>query len=117
MVKIDNRIPKRGDIIKLQLNPRTGSEQSGYRPTIVISPFDYNQISKIILICPITSRKKGWVFEVDLPPQMQTYGVVLVDQIRAVDCSVRLAVFVEESPQTLIDEVLAKLETLVTNII
>lgn len=114
MVKIDDRIPKRGDIIKLQLNPRTGSEQSGYRPVIVISPLTYNQISKIILICPITSRKKGWIFEVELPPKMQTYGVVLVDQVRAVDCSARIAVFIEESPSLLIDEVLAKLEILVT---
>lgn len=114
MVKINHRIPQRGDIIKLQLNPRTGSEQSGYRPAIVISPSAYNQISKIILICLITSRKKGWVFEVDLPSQMHIHGVILVDQIRAVDCSARTAIFVEESPSFLIDEVLAKLETLVS---
>ncbi|WP_069790882.1 type II toxin-antitoxin system PemK/MazF family toxin (plasmid) [Cyanobacterium sp. IPPAS B-1200] len=113
MVKIDNRIPQRGDIVKLELNPRTGSEQSGYRPALVISPIAYNQISKIILICPITSRKKGWVFEVKLPSEMQTHGVVLVDQIRAVDCVARQTTFVEESPPSLIDEVLAKLETLI----
>ena len=116
MVEINNRIPRRGDIIKLQLNPRTGSEQSGYRPAMVISPITYNRISKVIIICPITSRKKGWVFEVDLLAQMETYGVILVDQIRAVDCSARLAIFVEQAPQVLVDEVLAKLETLVTNI-
>jgi len=114
LVKISNRIPQRGDIIKLELNPRTGSEQSGYRPALVISPITYNQISKIILICPITSRKKGWVFEVELPPEMQTQGVVLVDQIRAVDCVARQTTFIEESPSLLIDEVLAKLEPLVT---
>ena len=34
MVKIDNRIPQRGDIFRLSLNPRVGSEQSGYRPVI-----------------------------------------------------------------------------------
>ena len=49
MVKIDNRIPQRGDIFRLSLNPRVGSEQSGYRPVIVISPTTYNQIFKIIL--------------------------------------------------------------------
>lgn len=114
LVKINNRIPQRGDIIKLELNPRTGSEQSGYRPAMVISPITYNQISKIILICPITSRKKGWVFEVELPPEMQTHGVVLADQIRAVDCAARSTTFVEESPLSLINEVLAKLEPLIT---
>jgi mRNA interferase MazF len=114
LVKISNHIPQRGDIIKLELNPRTGSEQSGYRPAIVISPLAYNQFSKIILICPITSRKKGWVFEVELPPEMKTHGVILADQIRAVDCIARQTTFVEESPSSLINEVLAKLEPLIT---
>lgn len=114
MVKINNRIPKRGDVIRLKLNPRTGSEQAGYRPAIIISPITYNRISKILLVCPITSRRKGWSFEVELPAQMQTQGVVLVDQLRAVDCTARLAVFVEEAPSELIDEILAKLETLIT---
>lgn len=114
MVKINNRIPKRGDIIRLELNPRTGSEQAGYRPTIIISPVAYNRISKIILVCPITSRKKGWPFEVELPEQMQTHGVVLVDQIRAVDCTARSAVFVEQAPAEFVEEVLARLDSLIT---
>lgn len=114
MVKINNRIPNRGDIIRLELNPRTGSEQAGYRPAIIISPTAYNRISKIVLVCPITSRQKGWPFEVELPAQLQTSGVVLVDQLRAVDCSARLAVFVEEAPSEFVNEVLALLETLVT---
>jgi mRNA interferase MazF len=114
LVKIDGRVPERGDIIQLELNPRTGSEQAGYRPAIIISPLTYNRMSKIVLACPITSRKKGWPFEVELPAQMQTYGVVLVDQIRAVDCSARKAVFLEKAPSELMDEILARLETLVT---
>ncbi|MBF2055650.1 MAG: type II toxin-antitoxin system PemK/MazF family toxin [Cyanobacterium sp. T60_A2020_053] len=114
MVKINNHILQLGDIIKLELNPRTGSEQSGYRPAFVVSPVAYNQVSKIILICPITSRQKGWGFEVPLPPKMKTHGVILVDQIRAVDCIARQTTFVEKSPLSLIDEILAKLAPLVS---
>lgn len=114
MVKINGRIPSRGDIIRLELNPRTGREQAGYRPAIIISPLAYNRISKIVLVCPITSRRKGWPFEVELPAQMQTHGVVLVDQLRAVDCSARVADFVEKTPPEFVDEVLARLEPLVT---
>jgi mRNA interferase MazF len=44
---------------------------------------------------------------------MQTHGVVLVDQIRAVDCLARRASFVEEAPPELMDEILARLETLI----
>ena len=114
MVKVDGRILKRGDIIQLSLDPSTGSEQSGFRPAIVISPAEYNQISRIVLICPITSRQKGWPFEVELPDTLQTHGVVLVDQIKAIDAIARKAQFVEESTSALIDEVLGRLETLVS---
>ncbi|ACK65266.1 transcriptional modulator of MazE/toxin, MazF [Rippkaea orientalis PCC 8801] len=114
MVTIGDRVPERGDIIRLELNPPTGSEQAGYRPALIISPVAYNRISKLILICPITSRQKGWPFEVLLPPSLQTYGVVLVDQIRSIDCQARKADFVEILPADVMDEVLAKLEPLLT---
>ncbi|WP_204102450.1 MULTISPECIES: hypothetical protein [Spirulina sp. CCY15215] len=60
MVKINGRVPDRGDIIRLELNPRTGSEQA------------------------------------------------------VVDCVVRGAEFIEVSPSEFIDEVMARLEPLVT---
>ncbi|ABW30284.1 conserved hypothetical protein [Acaryochloris marina MBIC11017] len=60
------------------------------------------------------SRQKGWPFEVELTPQMKIRGVVLVDQIKSIDCISRGAIFVERSPDNVIDEVLAKLETLVS---
>ncbi|ANV88943.1 mRNA-degrading endonuclease (plasmid) [Picosynechococcus sp. PCC 7117] len=112
MVKINGMVPKRGDIIFLELNPRTGSEQSGYRPAIVISPEEYNRISNLTLICPITSKEKGWVFEVKLPPNIKTQGVILVDQIRAVDCRARKAKIVEQLPLDTLNDVLARLEPL-----
>ncbi len=112
MVEIDGRTPKLGDIIRLELNPTVGNEQAGYRPVLVISPVAYNRISNLILVCPITSKRKGWPFEVELPTEMQTYRVVLVDQLRSVDCRVRRGKFVEEAPSELIEQVLGKLNTL-----
>ncbi len=35
-------IPSRGDIVWLNFNPRTGREQAGHRPVIVISPKEFN---------------------------------------------------------------------------
>ncbi len=113
MVTIDGRIPQRGDVLKLQLSPSSGSEQTGFRPVIVISPQAYNQISRLILICPITSKVKGWPFEVRLPSTMQTYGVILCDQLRIVDPIARNASFVESVSRELIDEITAKLRTLI----
>lgn len=114
MVKINGVVPERGDIIRLQLNPQSGSEQAGYRPAIVISTAEYNRISKLILVCPITSRRKGWPFEVELSPQMQINGVVLVDQVKSLDCTSRSPVFVEKAPAEIVDDVLARLNPLVS---
>ena len=114
MVTIDGRIPKRGDILKLQLSPSSGSQQTGFRPVIVISPEAYNQTSGLILICPITSKVKGWSFEVKLPSNMQTYGVILCDQLRIVDPLARKASFVESVSEELIAEIAAKIKPLVT---
>ena len=81
---------------------------------MVISPSTYNRLSSIILICPITSRKKGWPFEVELPKSLKTSGVVLADQIRTADCKVRKARFIETSPQRFVNEVLGKIGSLVS---
>ena len=60
-----------------------------------------------------TSRKKKWPFEVELPDELQTYGFVLADQLRAIDFSVRSATYVESAPSEFIDEILRKISTLV----
>jgi mRNA interferase MazF len=114
LVTLHGKVPERGDILKLQFNPQAGREQAGYRPAIVISPATYNRISSLVLVCPITSRQKGWPFEVELPNSMQTTGVILTDQVKSIDLLVRQAVFVESAPAALVAEVLAHMETLFT---
>ena len=61
------RAPERGDVVWLQFNPQAGNEQAGHRPALVISPKSYNQRVGLALMCPITSRIKGYPFEVALP--------------------------------------------------
>ncbi len=114
MVEGATYIPSRGDIIWLSFNPQQGREQAGIRPALVISPQAYNRLSHLVLACPITSRSKGWRFEVPLPPGLVTYGVVLSDQIRVLDWQTRKAQFVENISQELVNEVLARLAPLVT---
>jgi mRNA interferase MazF len=107
-------IPDRGDILKLNFNPQSGSEQAGFRPALVISPRAYNQLSSLVIVCPITSKQKGLKFEVILPPGLQIYGVVLCDQLKSLDWTSRSASFVEKAPLETLEEVLAKIEPLVT---
>ncbi|MBX9256805.1 type II toxin-antitoxin system PemK/MazF family toxin [Desmonostoc muscorum CCALA 125] len=90
-----------------------GREQIGYRPVLVISPIKYNRMASLVLACPITSNPKGLSFEVPLLEGMQTKGVVLADQIKTLDWRARKVKFVESVAQDLIEEVQAKLETLI----
>lgn len=111
MVKV--YLPHRGDIIKLSFSPQVGREQAGYRPALVLSPLAYNQISHFVLLCPITNTIKGWRFEVILPQSMKTTGVILTDQIRALDWRERKAKFVEKATPEVVEEALAKISTLI----
>ena len=90
-----------------------GREQMGYRPVLVISPIKYNRMASLVLACRITSKAKGLSFEVPLVEGMQTKGVVLSDQIKTLDWKARKVKFVESVSQDLIEEVQAKLETLI----
>lgn len=61
---------------------------------------------------PITSRRKGYPFEVLLPPGLIISGVVLADQIKCLDWKARDVQFVEVAPESVIEEVQAKIEPL-----
>ena len=105
-------IPHRGDIIWLDFNPRIGREQAGHRPAIVISPKQFNSLSSLVFVCPITSKIKGFSFEVLLIEEMQTKGVVLIHHLRSIDWKTRGIKFVEQAPISVIEEICAKLKPL-----
>jgi mRNA interferase MazF len=107
-------IPDRGDIVKLSFDPQQGHEQAGYRPAIILSPARYNKLSSLALMCPITNQVKGFLFEVALLQGMITSGVVLSDQVKSFDWRARRVKFVEQAPDELVEEVLAKLESLLS---
>ena len=52
-------VPKRGDVIWIDLNPRVGHEQSGHRPALVISPTKFNSKTKLAICCPHHKPQKG----------------------------------------------------------
>jgi mRNA interferase MazF len=104
---VNSYFPNRGDIVKLEF----GNTQQF--TVLVISPIKYNRMASLVLVCPITSNQKGLSFEVPLVEGMQTKGVVLADQIKTLNWRARKVKFVESVAQDLIEEVQAKLETLI----
>lgn len=105
-------IPERGDVIWISFNPQAGHEQAGRRPAVVLSPKAYNGKVGLAILCPITNQAKGYPFEVVLPKEMDVTGVILSDQVKSLDWRVRKAEFKASLPEDVIEEVLAKLGTL-----
>ena len=107
-----NYVPERGDIVWLQFCPQAGHEQAGHRPALVISPKAYNAKVGLALCCPLTSRVKGYPFEVLLPASSRAEGAVLADQLKSLDWRKRGAKKFAKAPKTVVAEVLAKIEAL-----
>jgi len=107
---------RRGEIWVVGLDPAEGHEQKGRRPVLVISPDAFNRVTKVPVVLPITSggsfaRTAG--FAVSLTgADTKTAGVIRCDQPRALDLGARRGRKVESVPDAIMDEVLAKLATI-----
>jgi mRNA interferase MazF len=107
-------VPQRGDLVWLSFRPQAGREQAGRRPALTLSPAAYNEKVGLALFCPITSRVKGYPFEVVVPAGLEVSGVVLSDQVRSLDWKARRAEPAGRLPATQVLEVLAKLGALLS---
>ena len=105
-------VPSRGDIVWLSFTPHAGHEQAGHRPALVLSPESYNEVTSLALCCPITSRVRGYPFEVALPATIPVTGVVLADQLRSLDWRARGARFECRAPRQVVSEALGKVGVL-----
>ena len=71
----------------VNLNPIKGTEQSGHRPCVVISPNEQNHHHTRVIVVPTTSRYKTYPTTVQIESTLKITGKVsyaLVDQMRAV---------------------------------
>lgn len=102
-------MPEAGDVVWLQFNPQSGHEQAGHRPALVVSPSNYNAKAGLMICCPLTSRVKGYPFEVVLGDG----SVVLADQVKSLDWHARRARYKEQASDTVLADVRAKLRALI----
>jgi mRNA interferase MazF len=102
-------LPDAGDIAWVEFDPVRGTEQSGRRPALILTPQAYHQRSPRALVCPITSNVQPWAFKIMLPEGLKTTGAVLVDQLRAIDRSERLFTIIERAPREVLLETLRRL--------
>ena len=107
-------VPESGQAVWLTLDPQAGHEQSGRRPAVVLSPREYNRRTGLAIMCPVTSQLKGYPFEVVLPENTAVSGAVLADQVQSLDWRARKAKLICDLEPATIDEILGKLETLLS---
>jgi mRNA interferase MazF len=103
-------VPEAGDVVWLHFDPQAGHEQAGHRPALVLSPARYNAVRGMMVCCPMTSRIKGYVFEVVIsrsPP-----SVALADQLKSLDWRARRASFKDAVEPEVLADVRAKIKAL-----
>jgi mRNA interferase MazF len=106
-------VPQRGDFVWLDFNPQAGREQAGHRAALVLSPKYYNLASGLCLAVPLTTRQKGYPFEVAVPPGLEARGVVLADQVRSMDWRIRRLEIIGPAPEEFVDTVASMVVALI----
>ena len=101
----DPAAPERGDVVWLDFAPRSGHEQDGRRPALVLSPRAYQERTGLALVCPITRQVKGYPFEVALPADFPVDGVVLADQVKSIDWRARRTSLIARAPDEVVRSV------------
>jgi mRNA interferase MazF len=100
-------------VVWLHFDPQAGHEQAGHRLALVLSPQKYNKLTSLMLCCPLTTVIKGYPFEVPTKVGGKP-GVALSDQVKSLDWRARKAKKEGAVEQGVLDEVLAKIETLLS---
>ena len=65
-------------------------------------------------MCPITSRVRGYTFEVAVPSGLAAAGVILTDQLKTVDWAARGITFIDKLPDAALLEVFERVEALLS---
>jgi mRNA interferase ChpB len=107
-------LPNRGDIVHLDFDPSSGQEMKGPHFGLVVSGKVFNQ-QGLAMICPISqgiaARTYGTVVTL-MGSGTDTQGAVHCHQLKSLDWRARNACLKEAVPKEIVDEVLARIESI-----
>ncbi len=100
----------------VSLDPSAGREQRGTRPVAIVSPKSFNELTRVPIVLPITTggrfaRRRGFAVSLD-NAGTRTVGVIRCDQPRALDLAARNGRRLENVPEQIMEDVLARLATI-----
>ena len=106
----------RGDIWLVSLDPAAGHEQRGTRPVLIVSPAPFNRLTGAPVVLPITTggsfaRRRGFAVSLE-DAGTRTTGVIRCDQPRALALGARQGRRVDTVAEHIMDDVLARLATI-----
>lgn len=78
------RVPSRGEVYLIELDPSRGSEIRRTRPCVVVSPDELNHHLRTVTVAPMTKGGHAYPFRPPVRFGGKT-GRVALDQLRAVD--------------------------------
>lgn len=73
---------------------------------MIISNNTFNQFTKIAIVCPITNTKRGFPLHVELDERTEATGVIMCEQVKALDVFARNVSYREKAPKEIVDEVI-----------
>lgn len=97
-------IPEAGDIAWLDFDPQAGREQGRRRPALVLTDRAYNRSSGLVVVCPLTSKRKPYPFALPVVVD-KVEGAVLVDHLKSMDWEARHASFHSKADAGLLSKV------------
>lgn len=74
----------RGEVWLVALDPTLGSEIQKTRPCVVVSPSEMHDHLRTVIVAPMTSKGRAAPFRIPVTFKRKQ-GLILLDQIRAVD--------------------------------
>lgn len=109
---------ERGEIWLVSLDPTAGHEQQGTRLVLIVTPAAFNRVTRLPVVVPVTNggnfaRTTGFAVLLD-GTGIHTTDVVRCDQPRTIDMKARGGKRLEQVPETIMDEVLGRLSTILT---
>ena len=83
-VKTVARVPSRGEVFLVELDPTRGSEIRNTRPCVVVSPDELNHHLRTTIVAPLTTGGHPYPYRVACRFAGKS-GHIVLDQVRTVD--------------------------------